>query len=378
MKVGILHRDVIRAAAKSCGNDKRLMEDVVKEWINPKGKHQYTVDNFSLREIADALGGDTRPSSAEPLFREAVSASQFNTIVGTLLSNQVQEAYTPYTKVIEQLVSTFTSTLESDTIPGGYLNAPLVSVGEGAEYAHVANIKEKYVTIDHDKRGVILDVTEEAVRFDRTGIVMREAAKMGELMGRDDESIGMKVIQDATGYKGWNPGGSQEDLYQNAGGSTNHTYDNLVTDVLTDYTDINALWTLMKLMKDENGNPITIDPKILLVPVALDVTARNIVNNAFIFSASTAQPAIANPFANRFSVISHPDLDAQSSTAWYLGDFKRQFVKKIVIPFQVLTRRMGDNNEDAWRRDIAASVKVRYDAKYGATDYVYVGKSTGG
>jgi len=39
--------------------------------------------------------------------------------------------------------------------------------------------------------------------------------------------------------------------------------------------------------------------------------------------------------------------------------------------------RKRDNNEDAWRRDIVASFKVRYDSQVRAVDYVYVGKSTG-
>jgi len=379
MKVGVLHRDAIRAFAKKCGNNYALMESIVEKRLNlpPENEEHLDPENFSFKEIADALGGDVQPYSAAPVFSEAVSASQFNTLVGTLLSKKIMDSYTPTTPVIDQLVSKFTSNLETDTIPGGYLNAPFVSVGEGAEYAHVADVKEKYVTITHDKRGVILDVTDEAIRFDRTGIVLREAGKMGELMGRDRESTGMKVIQDASGYEAWYPSGSQEGLYANAAASTNHTYDNLVTDVLTDYTDLEALDALLGVIKDENGNPINVDPKILLVPRALKTTAMMIVENVFLYDGTTAQPSIRNPFANRFKVLSHPDLDTQSTTAWYLGDFVKQFVEKVVIPFQVLTRRMGDNNEDAWRRDIAASVKARYDSKFGAVDYVFVGKSAG-
>lgn len=379
MKVGVLHRDVIRAFAKKCGQNYPLMESIIEERLTlpPEHKDHLDPENFSFREIADALGGDVRPQSPAQVFSEAVSASQFNTLVGTLLSRKIIDSYMPTTPVIDQLVTPFTSNLETDTIPGGYLNAPFVSVGEGAEYAHVADVKEKYVTITHDKRGVILDVTDEAIRFDRTGIVLREAGKMGELMGRDRESTGMKVVQDVAGYEAWYPSGSQEDLYQNAAGSTNHTYDNLVTDALSDYTDLEALDALLGVIKDENGNPINVEPKILLVPRALRTNAMLIVENAFLYNGTTAQYQIKNPFANRFQVLSHPDLDAQSTTAWYLGDFKKQFVEKVVIPFQVLTRRMGDNNEDAWRRDIAASVKARYDSKFGAVDYVYVGKSTG-
>lgn len=379
MKVGILHRDAIGAFAKSCGKNFTLMESIISKRLHLPNEHEdkLTVDNFSLREIATALGGDIQPYSPNPVFQEAVAASQFSTIIGTLVSNTVMDAYTAFTAVVDQLVTKFSSTLATDKVPGAYIQGTLEDVNEGGEYPHTADIKEKYVSIGHGKRGLILDITDEAVRFDQTGLIMREGAKLGERMGRDRESRIMKIIQDVTGFKAWYPSGSQEDLYQNAAGSDSHTYDNLVTDALSDYTDVNSLWTLMSLMKDENGDPIMVDPKIILVPVTLYVTAQNLIKNAMIW-ASTAQPGIANPFANRFTVISHPDLDAQSTTAWYLGDFKKQFVEKVVIPPQVLTRRMGDNNEDAWRKDIVASYKVRYDALVRATDYVFVGKSTGG
>ena len=378
MKVGVLHRDVIRAFAKSCGNNYALMESTISKRLAlpPEHEDHLTKENFSIKEVAEGLGGDVRPYSGEPVFHEAVAASQFSTIVGTLVSTQVMDAYTPYTKIVDQLVSKFTSTMEIDKVPGAYLEGNLGNVGEGSEYPHTADIKEKYVEIGHQKRGLILDVTDEMIRFDRTGLVMQRAAGFGEKMGRDREQNIMKVIQDVTSFKAWYPSGSQEDLYQNAAGSASHTYDNLVADVMTDYTDIQSLWTILRLMKDENGDPIDVRPTQLLVPVALSITAQNIIRNAFIF-ASTAQPAIANPFANAFQILDHPDLDTQSSTAWYLGDFKKQFVEKVVIPPQVITRRYGDNNEDAWRRDIAASWKVRYDSLVRATDYRFVGKSTG-
>jgi len=380
MKMGVLHRDVIRAFSKKCGNNFGLMESIITQRLEskPEDPEHLTPENFSFREMAEGLGGDLRHHSGQPVFQEAVSASQFSTIVGVLVSTKVMTAYQRYTEIVDQLVTKFTSTMETDKVPGAYLSGSLEDVGEGAPYPHTADIKEKYVEIGHQKRGLILDVTDEAIRFDRTGLVLREAGKLGEKMGRDRESRIMKIIQDATGYKAWYPSGTQEGLYQNAAGSDSHTYDNLVADVLADYTDVNTLWTLLRLMKDDSGDPIDVMPNVLLVPVALQIVAsRIIMNDVLAGGTNNERNVLKVVLPANFKILAHPDLDTQSSTAWYLGDFQRQFVEKVVIPPQVVTRRYGDNNEDAWRKDIVASYKVRYDSKVGATDYVYVGKSTG-
>ena len=377
MKYGILNRHKIRALWEACGHDADVMASTIDERLNLKedDSKALTPDNFSFREIAEGLGGDTSPGSGQPIFQEAVTAAQFSTIVGTLLSKKVMDAYNGVTKILDQLVTSFTSTQETDTVPGGYISGDLKPVGEGAEYPHTADISEKYVQIGHGKRGLILDVTDEAVRFDRTGIIMREAGKLGERMARDRESRGLKVIQDLTGYKGWKPSGTADDLYQNAQGAGDaHAYDNYVTDVLSDYTDVEALWLLLKLMKDDIGEPMAVDPKILLVPVTLDITATRIIRNNVLPGGTNNE---MNPISNRFAVLSSPYLDDNSTTAWYLGDFKQQFVEKVVIPPQVMSRRYGDNNEDAWRRDVVASYKVRHDTLIGAVDYRFVGMSAG-
>lgn len=377
MKLGILNRHAIRGMWEACHHDANLMCEQIKARFHlDEGEDKaLRPANFNLRQLAEGMGANVDPASDGPLFQEAVTASQFNTIVGTLLSKVVMDAYEPYTKIVDELVTKFTSVLETDKIPGTYLTGDLDDVHEHGEYPHLADIAEKYVEIGHQKRGLILDITDEAVRFDRTNTIMDRANQMGERMGRDREERIMSVIQDITGFKAWYPSGTETDLYQNAQGAGDaHEYDNLVADVLSDYTDVNALYLLLRLMKDDNGDNIRIVPKTLLVPVTLEITAIRIINNEVLAGGTNNE---RNPMANKFKILSHPLLDDQSTTAWYLGDFKKNFREKVIIPPQVLTRRMGDNNEDAWRKDIVASVKVRYDSKVGAVDYRYVGKSTG-
>ena len=353
----------VEVAAKKIEEQLALPED---------NKDHLSTDDFSLREIAEGVGIDT--SGTECTLSEATTASQFAILVGVLLSRVVMAAYEAAAKVGDKLVTPFPSSLETDTIPGAYLTGDMEDLVEGEEYPHLADIKEKHVTIGHGKRGLILDITEEAVRFDRTGLVMKRANDMGEIMALDRETEILKKVQDATGFKAWNPSGTQADLYQNAQGDGIHDLDNLVTNALTDYTDVQALWELMRLMQNDDGKYINVVPTILLVPIALEIVATRIIKNEVLPGAANIE---RNPFANKFDIVASPLLDDQSSIIWYLGDFKKQFLEKVVIPLEIKRRRMSDNNEDGWNRDILASFKIRRDQKVGATDYRYVGMSTG-
>ena len=369
------NRHDVRDFLKRYGGKAQIAADKLAEQIAlpETDKNRLSAEDFSIREIAEGCGIDT--SGSECTMTEAVTASQFSILVGALLSSVVMASYEAAAKVGNQLVTPFQSSLETDTIPGGYLEGEMEDIKELGKYPHLADVKEKSVTIGHGKKGLILDITDESVRFDRTGIVMREANQMGEIMALTRETEIINKIQDITGWKAWNPSGTNADLYQNAQGDGIHDLDNLVVDVLADYTDVQALYTLLRLMQNDDGKYINVVPKILLVPVALEIIAKRIINNTQLMGAANEE---RNPFANAFNIISTPLLDAQSSTAWYLGDFKKQFLEKIVIPPEVRRRSMGDNNDQDWETDVLASYKIRHDIKVGSTDYRFVGKSTGG
>lgn len=328
-------------------------------------------EEFSLLEIANATGVD--PSLE---ISEAVNTTQFNVIMNTLLSKKVLSAYTEEPGIIDQLSTPFNSSLKVDTIPGAFLEGDLDDIPEGGPYPHSANIQDKYVEIGWNKRGMILDITKEAIKFDQTGMVMMQAARMGERVKRDREKEGLYTIQEATvngkTYSAYYPSGSQTALYQNAD-QTRHLYDNQITNALEDYTDLDAAEALFGLMKDDAGEPITIVPTILLVPTGKKPTANRLINSAQMpnTSASTIGFNQENDWFKRVKVLSSSYLTVVNAGDWYLGDFKRQFLEKVVFPLQVLTRS-DEKNEAAWERDVVAQYKVRRASTFGAVDYRYV------
>lgn len=318
-------------------------------------------EDFSIKEI-----------------HEAVHPTAFPLITGVLISTKMMKEYKDAPTVGDKLIETFTSKLEIDRVPGSSTGGNIEQVAPGGPYQHTGVIEEKWVQIVGNKYGKILDITEETLMFDRTGMILRRAGQIGRDAAIYREKMIMNTIQDITGYLAWYVGNAAATaaarvaLYSTST-TAPHRTSNLVTNTLANHTDINAANLLLGLMVDEKGDPILVGPKILLVPMALEMIASSIFNSTVLIGAANAQP---NPFAGRFTVISSPYLDAQSSIIWYLGDFKSQFLWKEVIPLQVQTRR-DDKNDMAWERDVKAQYKIRFYGDVKATDYVHVVKSTG-
>jgi hypothetical protein len=347
-----------------------LQEQIGALMIADDGKKpEIQPEDFSMKELWEFCE-----------LNEDVGVTQFPILTGLLISKKMMDTYEAEKTIGDQLVTKFPSKLLIDRVTGAFVKGNLGDIEAGMPYEHTGDIDEKYVQIVGKKRGAILDVTWEAVNFDQTGQVLREAGKFGTRMAVDKEGRILNWIQDIAGSRCYYPTNTQTNLYQ-AAGAARHTYGNLINDALQNWQDIGAAYNALALMKDDNGDPILIDPKILLVPKALETVARRLINNTLLPATRTRagvgdSPNEANPWSGRFTVLSSPYLDAQSSVIWFLGDFVKQFLYKECIAPEVLTRK-DDKNDAAWERDILASYKLRYHGIVGAVDYRYVCKSSG-
>lgn len=90
---------------------------------------------------------------------------------------------------------------------------------------------------------------------------------------------------------------------------------------------LSSLTTAVQMFRDQtdpDGNPLALAPKLLLVPTALETTAKVLMQSTEVRD-TTANTKIgtANPFAGNFSVLvstylSNTAISGGSSTAWYL------------------------------------------------------------
>lgn len=90
-------------------------------------------------------------------------------------------------------------------------------------------------------------------------------------------------------------------------------------------SQLDALTRKFRDQTDPDGKPVLLVPKFLLVPTALDATARQLIASTELMGSTTAdtlKPS-GNPFANTLTVLSSPYLGnssytGYSATAWYL------------------------------------------------------------
>ena len=343
------HGQSFRDLYESLGTEKLLLK--ISDLMEKKGDTpaQLMPEDFSIREI-----------------KEAVDPTAFPLITGQLISKKVMDAYTLHTKVGDMLTTRMPSSLQVDKVTGITEAGEMKKVKPGMPYEHTGDLGEKWVQIEGDKYGKILDITDEVVRFDQTGKILMRAGQIGAGAAAFREKHILYTIQDIAGYRAYYPSGAVADLY-----SEGHA--NILSNKLEDHTDLDAAFVLLGAMEDEKENPIVVMPNTILVPTALFTIANTLYKSAVVVGGANAQP---NPFAGVFNPVSSPYLQKQSAVKWYLGNFKQQFVWKEIFPMQVLTRKSNDN-EAAWERDIKASFKVRYFGECGAIDYRFVARSSG-
>jgi len=269
----------LKKVIESCGGFDKFMSGKFRELTEPKKEGEKPLmqpEDFSLKELF-----------------EAVNTSQFPIITGTLLSKKVIQGFDEYPGIADQLVTKFTSKLKTDTIPGAFLKGDLENIPEGGNYPHSGDIEEFYVTIAGSKKGEILDITDETIRFDQTGLIMLKAAKFGERAAKDREKSVIYTIMDATvggvNYYAYYPGGTRTALYRTSNGTSSNVgggilYKNAITDTLADYTDLDAAEAVFDDVMDENGDPIDVmsSNMILLTARALKGTASRLTKNQII------------------------------------------------------------------------------------------------
>lgn len=83
---------------------------------------------------------------------------------------------------------------------------------------------------------------------------------------------------------------------------------------------LTAALTLFRNQTDKAGDPIMLNPDILLVPAALEVAAMQLFNDRMVNETTTANaPKVnSNPHAGKFRPVVSPYLDLTSATQWYL------------------------------------------------------------
>lgn len=328
------------------------------------------LEEFSVRALAESLIDDGREwvRSIDPRksgglslveAAHAVDTSAFSNITGQLVFSRIRERFNDPAFLWPRLVETIQTTLlDGEKIPGvGRLGDNAEIVEEGMPYPNVGLSEEWIETAPTRKRGFIVPVTREIIVADRTGVLLRNAGEGGHWLGLNKEKRVLDVVLGVV--NNYKRNGTATNTYLTSG-----AYINSVAAALSDWTDVEAALILFDALTDPNtGEPIDLSPTQVIVPTALAMTARHVLNATTVervdnqTNATTYRTTAGNP-SPAYEIISSPQVKARTNSAdtWYIGDFRRAFAYLEV--WDIETSQAPSNSEAEFEKDIMIRYKV--------------------
>ncbi len=370
-----MNRDSMRSLYENGGEKKFAMT-----MINKINEGKITDKNFSLLALWQAMGepnlGDSGLIESRKMgemdFTEALTSSAFPKITGALINKMVQQGYDLEYGIGDQLVTVVPSTVKDETMVGFTDDMEMKEVQEGIDYEE-GSVGEKYHKIKNVKFGRVISLTRESILFDQTGQLVLRAKRLGEAAKSSREKTIMNAVIELTtsGVRAaWRPNGTATTLYSSSSNDpfTSGTQDNLSATTLADETALTAAQALFAQFTDEQGLPITVNPRTLLTAVALDPIGRQICFSGQAVKLTTPQ-GVLQPFQGTTPLSTSFIDQLKSATAWWYGDFKKQFVFTEVWPLETYQLK-GD--ERKFKADVIFSFKAGYYGGCGAMSNRFV------
>jgi hypothetical protein len=282
-----------------------------------------------------------------PLMEAALDTTAFASLTRNVVNVAVLEGYDLPTFVLSRAVRTIPGRSLLPRIPGVSLplegdtnlevaeNEAIPTVGMGDEYAKGAETK---------KYGAIVAISKETVLTDETGMVLEQAARVGELIGMKREVVLTDLIcgLNANCVTERRVGDVSEvtcNLFQDGtptgSGGTGDRFTNQVDKTLTDWTDIGeGEQVIAAITLPGTENPVMLTRRLMLVPTQLKFTAARIIAAAETRSGSGNIVVAGNPVKDLdITLVSSPlvysrqvaeGVDAADAAGrWFYGDLYR-------------------------------------------------------
>ncbi len=364
-----------------------------KEPENFVRKIQAAVDSgkLRLRDLQDLRG--LRQALADvmvPLLididgaKRAITASAFPILTGSMAIAAINEAYQGVPTIGQDLVEEIEDPKKVTTIAAvETLDKNVDEVAETVDFPEVSANEEK-IEIRHKRNGRKLTISAEAIQENEIADIVSRINALGIIAADWVEEQTLERVCDYYGSRGtpiepyvYRPNGTGTALYSataNTPGTRAPSGTRINTNVLTDETDLDNARVVLAAMRNGRGKAIGIpwSEVILLVPYALVGLASKVFNSELV-------PGVENEVSNygprgmwslpKERIKTTPKLDDISSTAWYLGAFRRQFVRKWKLRFEYVT--LGMDTQAYLNSRIAFQARIAWDCEIGARDYVY-------
>lgn len=206
--------------------------------------------------------------------------------------------------------------------------APIVH--EGTPYPEVKRDLDRTVNIRNYKRGLILAVTEEMIRFNRTNLIKREAEQLGRTHANTREQSCYTVLTTAGNYTRTTAAGDN-DVGNNTAATTFSA------------AGLNTALNTLRTMKDrKSGVYMGVNPDTLVVAPQLEMAAKQLLMSPAlqipgdgVTTAKVYGTGVTNPFRGLVNtIIVSPRMG--TSYQWALLEARQAVVLQEVEGLQIL------------------------------------------
>jgi len=246
---------------------------------------------------------------------ESMTTSDFPNLAGDVLDRMLLARFREWPAAWRRFVkvTTLRDFRAVDRFAVDGLEGQWSSVPEGAEitYGEISETAYSYAPKKYAKGAKL---SFELMMNDDLGAFEDIPDRLGRGGARTIAKFATELYVDSTG--------PHASLY--AGGNNNIVTGNPALSV----TALHTAYGVLAAQTDEDGEPIVLESVILVVPPALEITARNIVNATQVFmttagGASGQEMAVNNWFGSRFEVVVDPYIpivasSANGNTSWFL------------------------------------------------------------
>lgn len=371
--------------------DGKVKQDNYKTFQEACQSGKLGLSQFKLPDLAENFLGESWAKNYDRVtlnesmsLREAdgipVTSTHFPQITGQLLFSEIRQQHDAEANVFTPLIPVVQSMIKGTEIVPSVTNVDpddFETVAEGQPYPTVG-VTEEYFTLPAKvKKGAILQVTKEAIQFDKTGLLVQQAQKIGQALGVLREK---ETIDRLTGFvNNYNRDGTAANTFTTSG------VVNLQTATpLTDWTDID---TAMRLWEDildpTTSEPLMGNPKHLIVMPAKVATAGRILAATQTRSDENASAGTRSELTAGENPLRHLGLSLQLLTSrqlyrrtlataeavaanardgWWLGNLDELLAWYEVWPLSLA--QQGPDSPDGFSRDVTLQYKASY---YGVT-----------
>lgn len=284
---------------------------------------------------------EAKPGQRRMTLQEAATTSEFPTLLRDGIRAIVYESYAGVATTWQDIVMAQPSDKQSEDWLETNAVGELPIVHEGTAYPEIKRDLDRTVNIRNYKRGDILTVTEEMIRFNKIPQIRFDASDAGRRAANTREQSVYTVLTTAGNYTR-NSSTSDNDIGANTASTTFSA------------TGLNTALSVLRTMKDrKSGVYFGVNPDTLIVTPRLEMAAKQLLLSPMLQrTGGSTTPDVygtgsTNPFRGLVNrIIVSPRLG--TSYQWVLMESKRAVILQEVEGLQVLQERAGMVESEAY------------------------------